>query len=771
MVRMSAALAKYWDSFENASDSEIGREKSEDPEQVDTTKKETREWLSQLSLSIEQECSSILYAKSLLNLEESTQQCPSSPKLRSHRVSVLINNPQLSQSLQNVHQPPPKPRRCIARMTAANGNPDIPAFSAATPSSTRLSSYSTQDLVELCRDSHFLKSKEFEQAQAIPQFPTAAADSPRSLRRPIPKQDKGTQWTPPGFRERRRISTIDISGNFVPPTPPPYDQLRIRVERSGSRVIGYRKAVQHQLRHTIAVNHDDIEAAMNNGERPNPNHRSLPPLPSPKSLNSTSTESVDSGQCSGEFNGNCLPPQSERSVDPPPPTLPKSRPPQMRRMEAINQSQDEISIHEEIYANYQKGCLPGYPRMASTMDHVLRTASSIYSLVSSSQTPQTARDLLAKSAVFIQIVESSPCASFLPKYDLDVVRLQLGDLQRSLPDPSIVHPQTIISKPPLITNYFTIVLRRMVEQVLSLFSKIISRYLGECVNKDRLLTIALEHLIHLVLFGDELCLETIQCGGLSSLLKLLRQPTTHNETSRLLLRALAVLCGVSKGCLQLLAVGGLEVILQQLHGTSIPCSIEAAGVLTQLTNPQHAFVQLSNIEAIVIRLLEVIDVCETAESLLLCTAALANTSLQETSAIEFFYKFNAVSRLISAYNRQNCSTIFVQEQLVTILSRMAARHYEDCLVSQGAVPVLLEMLTVTDSIHSDYCRRIRYKAAVCIGTLATTGVGLKALYNNQAYAILCTVLQMENAASNPLGMICANIKSKLEGRYETESAV
>lgn len=91
-------------------------------------------------------------------------------------------------------------------------------------------------------------------------------------------------------------------------------------------------------------------------------------------------------------------------------------------------------------------------------------------------------------------------------------------------------------------------------------------------------------------------------------------------------------------------------------------------------------------------------------------------------------------------------------QIVTVLSRLAARRYEEALVAQGAVPMLLEMLTVTDNHHSDYCRRIRYKvrylgsvlmirshsstrcilfkAAVCIGTLAATGVGLKALYVN-----------------------------------------
>ncbi|KAK6015255.1 hypothetical protein OSTOST_19322, partial [Ostertagia ostertagi] len=218
-------------------------------------------------------------------------------------------------------------------------------------------------------------------------------------------------------------------------------------------------------------------------------------------------------------------------------------------------------------------------------------------------------------------------------------------------------------------------------------------------------------------------------------------------------------------------LGGLEVVLSHLTGSHVGSSIEAAGVLTQLTNPQHSYVQLQNVEPILARLLDLIDECTTGETLLLVSAALANVSLQDPTAIDILYRRNAIIRLINAYNRQECSTIFVQEQIVTVLSRLAARRYEEALVSQGAVPVLLEMLTVTDSLHSDYCRRIRYKAAVCIGTLAATGVGLKALYVNQAFAILTHVLEMENSPANPLNMICTNIRNRLESKYQIESAV
>lgn len=322
-----------------------------------------------------------------------------------------------------------------------------------------------------------------------------------------------------------------------------------------------------------------------------------------------------------------------------------------------------------------------------------------------------------------------------------------------------------------VSNYFTIIVRKLVEQVLQLFARIICKYLNECGSRDRLVVIALEHLIHVALFGDELSLEIIQCGGVSSVVKLIRCPATGTDTTRLLLRALAVLCGVAKGCLTLLTLGGLDVVLQQLNSASITCSIEAAGVLTQLTNPQHAFVKLNQVENVLIRLIDLIDECRSGESLLLVSAAIANVSLHDAKSVDVLYQRNAIAKMIHAYHRQECATIFVQEQIATILSRLAARRYEEALVAQGAVPVLLEMLTVTDTVHSEYCRRIRYKAAVCIGTLAATGIGLKALYNNQGYAILCHVLEMESSSANPLNMICTNIRNKLESTYQIESAV
>lgn len=48
------------------------------------------------------------------------------------------------------------------------------------------------------------------------------------------------------------------------------------------------------------------------------------------------------------------------------------------------------------------------------MDHVLRTSSAMNSLLGSTNDASTSKELITKANMFIQIIEISPCARFLP---------------------------------------------------------------------------------------------------------------------------------------------------------------------------------------------------------------------------------------------------------------------------------------------------------------------------------------------------------------------
>ncbi|CAD6192171.1 unnamed protein product [Caenorhabditis auriculariae] len=697
-------LARFWDSLENDRFVETPRKSS--------TKSLQSRWLLGLADSRDDESQTILYAKPLARPEDFAPLFHDPIFCGAQRISVGPSKGMLSASLGNLSAPPPKPQRRIARLRSSAND----SFNASLPQLAEKSSFSTFDILDRFKSNTTLCSVDEEPFNATSSVPEAARIRNLKL---------------PGFTGS--VESALASSTSVRRRPPSYEEVQISRRASQLRPQSTNSSPRFSSRHTIAVNQQHVQAAQENLRC----REEAAVMSSPKSTRSDSSTSVDSGQCSGDV---IL--SEQRSV-----------------CSTRQDSKDEFGEEEMA----PSGGLPSYARMASTMDHVLRTSSAVYTLLSTTLNPQLCRDLLAKSSVFVQLVETSPCADALPKSDMAALKTQIADLQRNQPNGIDLNNMN---------NCFAILLRKNIEQVLQIFTRIICKYLAECGNKDRLVTISLEHLIHICLFGDELCLEAIQRNCITSALKMIRQPSTPEHSVRFLLRTLAVVCGVSKGALSLLSQGGLDLVLHHLLSITSPqCSIESAGILTQLTNPQHSFVRLTAVQPIVSRLLDLIDTCSTGDSLLLATAALNNVALQHPNIIDILFKHNAIQRFISAYHRENCSTIFVQEQIVTALSRLAARRYEEALVGQNAVPVLLEMLSLTHPLHVDYCRRIRYKAAVCIGTLANTNVGLKSLYENQAYAILSNVLYDDQSAGNPFNMICASIRSRLEAKYQAESAV
>jgi hypothetical protein len=117
---------------------------------------------------------------------------------------------------------------------------------------------------------------------------------------------------------------------------------------------------------------------------------------------------------------------------------------------------------------------------------------------------------------------------------------------------------------------------------------------------------------------------------------------------------------------------------------------------------------------------------------------------------------------------------------VIIFSQLAICSYDQALVAQGAIPVLLKMLRVGESVPQrfGYSNRIRYKAIVCLSTIASNSLGLKSIYENYGCQVLEMVLQREQFSENSTGnspflLVCANIRNQLRSIYHTpkESAV
>ena len=75
------------------------------------------------------------------------------------------------------------------------------------------------------------------------------------------------------------------------------------------------------------------------------------------------------------------------------------------------------------------------------------------------------------------------------------------------------------------------------------------------------------------------------------------------------------------------------------------------------------------------------------------------------------------------------------------------------------------MLTVTDPKHSDYCKRIRYKAAVCIGTISSSSLGLKAMHDNHCKSMLYKIVVL----CAHYFRLCTTLRSPQNGKSCTKS--
>lgn len=112
-------------------------------------------------------------------------------------------------------------------------------------------------------------------------------------------------------------------------------------------------------------------------------------------------------------------------------------------------------------------------------------------------------------------------------------------------------------------------------------------------------------------------------------------------------------------------------------------------------------------------------------------------------------------------------------QIATVFARLSANGYERALVTQGAVPCLLSLLQFRHKQHMELAKKIRSKAAVCIGTLGSNGFGLQAIYEHKGLPALRKAIKIEMHCDqqNPVIMICNSVITNLLKKYRQESAV
>uniref|UniRef100_A0AC35FKG4 Uncharacterized protein n=1 Tax=Panagrolaimus sp. PS1159 TaxID=55785 RepID=A0AC35FKG4_9BILA len=376
--------------------------------------------------------------------------------------------------------------------------------------------------------------------------------------------------------------------------------------------------------------------------------------------------------------------------------------------------------HLASYSQYltSRPRLPTYGRIADSLDNILRICSRLRQLLTTTfeeqSTEEYKEEMLMKSKALVHILQKSAYAFHLFDKSLNDNSGLIDCLE------SLEQVETAEDLPE-ITKGFLDIVRKLVEETIHLNCWIIISYLDNCDNNDFMLPVALNHLIHLLLFESEPCLEVIQSSTIQNLLALCELPTTPTDTIQLLLRCLSVLCGVRAACVQLLSLGGFSMILDYILNSSIKCSIEAAGVLSQLTRPNYGLIELGKHSAAVVEclLIHIESHCKIAETMLLCISALANIAEGMTSGESsdstinyLFEQQNALTRILNAIKLPGTRNSLVDEQVLSLLI-----HFPESAPSQDSLNFLLSILSQTEDSKN---QRNRQKASLCMRLIGTS---------------------------------------------------
>ena len=230
---------------------------------------------------------------------------------------------------------------------------------------------------------------------------------------------------------------------------------------------------------------------------------------------------------------------------------------------------------------------------------------------------------------------------------------------------------------------------------------------------------------NLGLEGNHLCRLMTKHGAVSLLVSILSQENCSVRAAAL--RALATLCSVLEAIRQLEEVRGVEVIARLLGDFTISEAerAEAAGVLAQVTSPwiednDYVLGVTENAFNLVRDLTAMCAATKCDETFLLGSAALANLSFLSPLILTAMSAQDTVLVLLQYLTHNVSPSIYIQDQVATVLANMAARaDTQESLLSCNIVSVLLHLLAANPGSEDlpvmAATQRVQQKAAIAIG--------------------------------------------------------
>lgn len=244
------------------------------------------------------------------------------------------------------------------------------------------------------------------------------------------------------------------------------------------------------------------------------------------------------------------------------------------------------------------------------------------------------------------------------------------------------------------------------------------------------LKLALRSVTSVALDGARLCRILVSKGAVDALLDIVRGDCRQLRSQTL--RALSTICCVSQGVKAFEVREGLQLITSILTD---PLSTEeqrseCAGIIAQVTAPSNDTVYAPQVisehaEAIVRELTGLAATTDSAESLLMASAALANLTFLNIGAVRLLQHNGSAGVLCAALSANSHCSMFVKDQTATVLANMAS--IVEChadLLRGGALDTLLALLHVgvsgVDAATAAAAERVLQKTAIALSRLCVS---------------------------------------------------
>ncbi|XP_045197348.1 protein inscuteable homolog [Mercenaria mercenaria] len=371
------------------------------------------------------------------------------------------------------------------------------------------------------------------------------------------------------------------------------------------------------------------------------------------------------------------------------------------------------------------------------------------------------------------IQECNKCLHHTPNFILEQQEIVMGEcakLAQQVETCMSTKPQMSAVKIPLV-NQLTFLgqsFSRLVDMALGYLVQKIVETLDES-HTPLALTSCISTVISLGLEGEHMCYILSREGCIRALFEIARTDTlefAHVQS----LRALATICCVAESILELEKEGGIDSLTDILCDKTISEAVrgEAAGVVAQITSPcldnfQHISGFLENVQDLLSALINLCYTTASHETFLLAAAAIANITFMDSQACDVLQQLDAPRLLIQASATPKAKSLFVKDQIATVLANMATTgSSRRDIIAYNGIPLLINFLQQRPSQYKQEaeisaCERLQQKAAIALTRLCKDEVTANVIVDLQGVPRLVQLCRSVEERNNSDAVLVASL--------------